>query len=593
MSPTLIESPDRSPVVSAGDSAPPSQLTAFRVIWVLFALLSGGLAMGSVDAAPELWGDSLFGQHWIETGRLAKTTTGSFTAIGFPWINLNHLSDLLIGWTELRFGSPGLLIGKFVLSQILLGMILLQSRRMQVSWGMSGVCVILASVGLSSHWQVRPQILGYTLFGGMLVSLSWIFQGWEGRWNLQYWQALKLFIHQGVDYHWKRMRCLWLSIGLFALWTNTDSSSAIGLSVFVGYLALRSLEALTLWGWEGEGRVRRLILMSCVSAVGTCATPYGLRLHQWMLEAGGQAQPELVDWQPVAFATVEALPFCGLFILALWALTRSRRLKDFTHLVILGLMAWQGFRHVWLSPFFVLLVAFWIPAHAQSAWSRLKKRSENTPHNLNLPRSPWWACAGLSLGLAFVGMELVSRASRLEVDTSRYPVAAMQFLEDRQLRGRTVVSPSWAQYALACFAQESDPLRRSTVAYDARHTSSYSPEVVDIYFDFHLGRGYPGKRDRSRKSAPLDPNKALRYENPELFVLDRQQMASVKTLESHSAEWTVLYQDSIAQIWGLKKRFDTPGDVDYLPPGDRQISESPQLGIVAYPALPVMGKTTR
>ena len=36
---------------------------------------------------------------------------------------------------------------------------------------------------------------------------------------------------------------------------------------------------------------------------------------------------------------------------------------------------------------------------------------------------------------------------------------------------------NWAQYALACFAEEPDPLRRSTVAIDGRYTTCYSPEV--------------------------------------------------------------------------------------------------------------------
>ena len=71
MSPTLFESLDHSPVASARDSASPSELSAFRVIWVLFALLASGLVMGTVEATPELWGDSLFGRNWIETGRLA------------------------------------------------------------------------------------------------------------------------------------------------------------------------------------------------------------------------------------------------------------------------------------------------------------------------------------------------------------------------------------------------------------------------------------------------------------------------------------------------------------------------------------------
>ena len=186
-----------------------------------------------------------------------------------------------------------------------------------------------------------------------------------------------------------------------------------------------------------------------------------------------------------------------------------------------------------------------------------------------------------------MGVRLAPQLSRLEVDASQYPVAAMQFLEERQLRGRTVVTFNWAQYALACFAQEPDPLRRSTVAIDGRYTTCYSPEVIDIHFDFLFGKDDSGKRYRSPRSGPIDPEKALRHGSPELFVLNRHQQGTVRILEAHRDEWTLLYQDSLAQVWGRKQRFDTPGEFDYLSPEQRQINDAPADGRVAYPALPV------
>ena len=589
MSSTLSEQPSKSLVTSGEfDVASNSQLTTLKVMWVLFSLATGGLFMGMNEADPDLWGHSLYGRDWIETGHLAKTTTGSFTSIGFRWINHENLAELLTAGIELQFGPLGLVIGKFLLSQVVLGLIFWQARRQGVSWGIAGLFVILASLGLAFHWHFRPQILGYTLFSLMLVTLSWIFQGWEGRWNLRPWRFAPLPLDEGVEYRWQRMRCLWFSFGLFAVWTNTHGSFAAGLAVFVAYLVFRSFEAVCLWGWSAEGRIRRFVMMSGLAALGTYATPYGFELHRWMLAAIGHPQPEIQDWQPIPLFTSEALPFWVLTAVSLIALRRSRLPKDFTQLMILVLVGWQAVSHMRHLTFLALLIAFWIPPHCQSAWSRITERADGLPQDPPRRVLVQWTSIVLFLGIVSMGVRLAPRLSRLEVDASQYPVAAMQFMEDHQLRGRTVVTFNWAQYALACFEQESDPLRRSTVAYDGRYTTCYSPEVIDIYFDFLFGKNFTGERYRSPQSGPVDPEKALRYASPELFVLNRQQQGTVRILEAHRDQWTLLYQDSLAQVWGLKKRFDTVGEVDYLPPEVRQISETGSIDRLAYPALPVL-----
>lgn len=586
MSTILSEQSAQSLLATDDQVATSAQVSVLTAMWVLFILVTGGLVMGMNEADPDLWGHSLFGRDWIETGRLAKATTGSYTAIGFHWINHENLAELLTAWTEMRFGPTGLVVGKFLLSQLVLGLILFQARRQQVSWGVAGVCALLAACGLAFHWHFRPQVLGYTMFSGMLVSLSWIFEGWEGRWNLRPWKSPPLALDEGAEYSWKRMRCLWLSFGLFAVWTNTHGSFAAGLAIFVAYLVLRSVEAVCLWGWSAEGRIRRYVLMSCAAVLGTFATPYGFALHRWMLAAIGHPQPEILDWQPIPLFTAEALPFWALVGVTLFSLRYTRLPKDFTQMMILGLVGWQAVSHIRHLTFLALLVAFWIPPHLQSAWQRITESPDKKAPTPLSQSSAQWACVCLLIGTVFMGVRLAPRVSRLEVDAGQYPVAAMQFLEERQLRGRTVVTFNWAQYALACFAQEADPLLRSTVAIDGRYTTCYSPEVIDIHFDFLFGKDYPGQRYRSPNSGPIDQERALRYGHPELFLLNREQRGTVRILEAHQDQWTLLYQDSLAQVWGLKQRFDTPGGTDYLTPERRQISDAPQRGRVAYPAIP-------
>lgn len=564
-----------------------SQLMWLRRAWIALILVSGSSLMAFNMADPDLWGHSLYGREVIQNGKLPQTTTGSFTSIGFRWVNHENLAELITAWVEMNLGSTGLILGKFALSLIVLGLILFQARRLGVGWGVAGTCAMLAAKGLAFHWHFRPQVIGYTLFTVMIVALSWVFEGWEGQWNLRHWRALPKFDHEGVPYHWKRVRCLWLALPFFAIWTNAHGSFAAGLAVYIAYLVLRSVEAACQWGWGAEGRIRRFALMSFVALLGTCATPYFLELHQWMLHAIGHSQPEICDWKPIELWTWDAAPFWILVGISVFAFKRSRLPKDFTQITILVLVGWQAVSHVRHQTFLAILVALWIPPHLQSAWKRM---SEGPPQVQEVPlRSELanWTIACLCGLIALVGFRTAPSLMHLEVDREFYPVNAMQFMEDQHLRGRTVVTFNWAQYALACFAQEPDPLVRSTVAIDGRYTTCYSPETVDIYFDFIHGKNYKGERYRSPRSGPVNPDKALTHCNPELFVVDRRQQPTVKTLEAHQDQWTLLYQDQLAQVWGLKSRFDDPQSRDYIHPSRRNISEAVQKGTVPYPALPV------
>jgi len=50
------------------------------------------------------------------------------------------------------------------------------------------------------------------------------------------------------------------------------------------------------------------------------------------------------------------------------------------------------------------------------------------------------------------------------------------------------------------------------------------------------------------------------------------------------------FQDKLAQLWGRASKYDSADHPEYIPPSERVISETPQLGSVTWPALPVRGR---
>jgi hypothetical protein len=107
-----------------------------------------------------------------------------------------------------------------------------------------------------------------------------------------------------------------------------------------------------------------------------------------------------------------------------------------------------------------------------------------------------------------------------------------------------------------------------------------------MYFDFAIGDAPPEMRFRSPTSPPVDGSRILAYKNPDLVLIDRQQLYSVKVMQQQQEHWTLLYQDELSQLWGRSDKYNNPFSVDYIPQDKRIIGDEPQEGWVAWPALP-------
>ena len=189
--------------------------------------------------------------------------------------------------------------------------------------------------------------------------------------------------------------------------------------------------------------------------------------------------------------------------------------------------------------------------------------------------------------VAFNVVRLAPKMTDVPVDRNEYPVAAMQFLHDRGLHGKVLVTFNWAQYAIGCFAAETDPAQQSRVAVDGRFETCYPREITDICFDFWLGEPDPDHRYRSPLTPPFDPARVLEFQKPDLVLLSREQGPSVRVIQDHANTWVLLYQDSLAQLWGRRAKYDDAESPDFVPELSRHIGNDVQRGSVSWPALPV------
>ncbi len=578
---------------------------------LVVTVLVSALAMSPSVADPDIWGHVQFGREVIETGRIAPTTSFSFTAEGYRWINHENLSEIVMAWTADHYGATGLVLGKFMLSLFVIGALLWFNLRRGVGLIPSCMLTIFVAWNLGYHWSFRPQLSSFFFFTLMVILLQFSFIHWRDHWHLKWFRPGFLTrdehrttqqasavggsdeYSEGINYSWKHARLLWLAPLLIVLWTNSHGGFVAGICVFGLYLFCRSIEALSTYWPNGWGYVRRLWLMIAVACLATLLNPYSYRLPLWLVESLGIPRPEIMDWSSNQLLSLIGAKFWGLVALVLFAIVVSRKSLDFTQTVLLSITLWQAVSHFRHVPFFAILAGFWIGPHLHSALERvgsLKSREATKPGEQEPSRFATVVIAAVMiLTTGLIGYRLADRLSALKVERSVFPVDAFQYMSDQKIGGRMVVTYNWAQYAIAAACLEQNLAQgqpQSTLAFDGRFRTCYPQQIIDMHFDFLFGEGQGIERFRSPDSPPCDPTRVLRFGDPDLVLIRRGGDKTERVMNTCQDQWVLLYQDGLAQLWGRRNKYDNRDSADFVPPADRIISNDIPPGYASWPALP-------
>jgi energy-coupling factor transporter transmembrane protein EcfT len=581
----------------------PLPLEALVTVLVLAA---AALAMSPNVADPDLWGHVQYGVDVLEEGTIPETTTYSFTANGYRWVNHENLAEIVMALIVITFGPLGLVLAKFLLGLAVIFIVFRTNMAVGCGLVVSSILTLLVAANLGYHWSIRPQ-LG-TLFGFLLLIclFQFSFVGWRDRWHLPI--PRKWFHRQETDmavtedgradirvrlgYDSRRLRWLWLLFPLMLVWGNTHGGMLAGIGTLGAYLGLRGVEALIRGYVAGQpnagwGLVRRMSLMIAVAVLAIFINPYGPGLLTWLYYDLSNPRPEIADWSQVQLWTVVGAKFWVMAGLTVFSLAMTRRRLDATHFVLLGLFFWQSVTHFRHVPFFALAAGMWMGPHLKSALDRLSaatKPSEMSQRAMQLAR---WA---MLLAILATGTVLANRLSDLRVERDKFPVDAIDFMRTRGIGGKMVVTFDWAQYAIQAMCTDKWACGvKSTIALDGRSRTCFSQELMDMHFDFLYGNAPHMPRFRSDNSPPIDPSRVLRYGKPELVLLRRYSERTEKHMNEYGHDWVLLYQDAVAQVWGHREIFDNPGSPRYLPPTERVVSNRAVTGSVRWPAIRRMG----
>ena len=543
---------------------PPSRIT----IWVLIATLiwcAIPLSPNTVDS--DFWGHVQYGQDTLDHG-LSYTSTYTFTAEGYRWINHENLSEVIFGWIVRHLGTQFVLILKCLCGCLVIGLIMQNAFRKRVSTPLIAVASIIVAINLSFYWGVRPQFFSFTFFAILLA-----------------FDEKRLQIDQLTESNTRSIIVrLLLVFSIFFAWTNTHGGFVAGVAVFCVLMAGRSLICLA----RKPKNVRLsgiYVALAGITLAATLINPYGINLHLWLFESLRIPRPEIAEWHAPDLLTVGSLKIWAVILLSALSFSFSRIKKDALQIIVFTLVLSQTLSHQRHLPFLCILFGFWVPQHLND----FAKRLFGSPTFQASPR-PDSLAMKLSLGIILIfgtihGIQVANRLKPITVSTERYPVDAVQFMKDHDLSGRIVASGEWAQYLIGVAGARTPADQGLRVAFDGRFRTCYPQTVVDMHFDFFAKDSDFKNRYRSAESKDFNPAKVLSYEQPQLVLIKDDEFRSIWTLQENSADWTCLYRDGVAQLWGRTELYDDRLSADYLKEADRVNTEIAQRD-VQWPGAP-------
>jgi hypothetical protein len=479
--------------------------TGLRVSFCLLVLGFALFHFADNVADPDLWGHVLFGQRMLKTGGVEKSEPFSWTAPGAPWINHEVLAEIALGASHALAGGAGILLLK-VLVGMLTFWIALRLGAEHLAWPWRSITWILgliASVEISFGFAARPQI--FSALG--LAVLFWILRRvFDGR---KAWAVLLPL--------------------LFFIWINTHGGALAGLLLLgIGFAA---------WCFESlfvrreKGSASSLVVVGVAVALSAAAmllNPWGLQLPVWLIESVSWVRPEIHEWNPIRL-DIERAPFFMLLGISAVSLLATRRRRALWEMTVLAVLAVMALRHVRHTPLFSIAALAFIPPHAADAVQRIRTHVAQLEASLANPRLQRIATVIFLVAaagcFAATGILHKNHPRTMEIPADIYPVSAIHFMQEQELKGNLLVFFDWGEMAIW-------ELPDNPVSMDGRLDTCYPRKVITANWDLYRG-------------VPPDPS-VLNIRDADVALL-REDLGGAEML-IRKFGWRMVYRDPLAVV---------------------------------------------
>ncbi|MCB9456866.1 MAG: hypothetical protein H6671_12845 [Anaerolineaceae bacterium] len=425
------------------------QLTTERAaIIILFALLFALAARIPTDT--DTWWHIRSGEYTLTHGMIYADPF-SFTKAGEPWINHSWGSQIILYGVWQLAGNVGLAV--YTAGLATAGMWFIY-RMCAGNTYLRAFALVLGAATAAVFWSPRPQMLSFVLSAAVLY-------------------LLHLHKRRGVDRLW------WIPV-IMGVWGNLHAGFSIGFIFLGGSIAGEILgniftpKAEAAVPWRG---IRKLILVSLVSAAALLVNPYGAAMLAVPFQTLGigALQNFIQEWNSPDFHQQQTWPFVALLFGTLGAVGASSKRLDWRDFVLVVGTAFMGLLAGRNIAVFAVVATPVLTLHLAAA---LDERGWIlTPVRRVTPRMA--RLNALLVGLVLLGalakVLLVLDAETVQTAQEEFlPVRAVDYLNETEPPGPMFNSYNWGGYLL--FARPAAPVfvdGRTDLYGDAFLTDDY------------------------------------------------------------------------------------------------------------------------
>lgn len=500
----------------------PSLEIGIEHLWQLTALAVPFIVAAGTAFTTDTWWALKMGQLSLQAGRPVTETILAYAPSDPAAVNGQWLAQVLLYLVYRLAGETGIWLLAGLLISTTLGLTIVAGRIDGGTPRTAAFGALLAALLAANNLAVRTQLFSYLLFGLVYLLL-----------HLRH----------------RQPRLLLLLPAIFALWTNLHGAFALGLLLLGAYAAGETFEAFRRRSVHQLARrnATRLVLATLGSILATSANPLGPSVYLYLASAIGHpsARQLVVEWQPPTLASPfgVALAASAVLFLAVWKLSsRPLRTADLLTLGLFGFLALSSLRYiVWWGIVLAPVIARQAAAISLPGRFQRPAAAERPPRRVGARHRLNWrlACFILLMALSspFWRPRLVDLMVGSQTATASAPEQAADFLAGLPPGGRLFHFQPWTGYLAYRLWPGQVPM------VDGR-VEAHPHEVWLEHLS--VSQGEPGWEA------------ILAGYQTDYLVLDRRNQARLARLAGDSAEWTRLYQDGVAVIFGRQTpRADT------------------------------------
>lgn len=464
------------------------------------------------------------GQQILRTHAIPRVDSFSATMSGHAWYAWEWLYDLLIAAIHQVFGLNGVVF--YTAAIIAATFVLTFYLAMRRGGGLfcTLFLVVLSLAASAVHFLARPHVV------------SWLF-------TVIWFELLDSSNHRRLVYL-PPLMLLWVNLhGGFLL-----GFMLLGIYLFAGivrYFAEKEQRA------ESAFWLKRLSLVTALSALATLVNPYGYRLHIHLYQylSDRFLMDRITEFRAPDFHGPAQQCFAILLLIAIVTLTSARRKPPLVHVLVILFAAFSGLyatRNLPTSS--LLLVLLLAPMLSQSvagagdnpgiaSWLRGLFSNVQTfgarmsAFDLEL-HSHYWLVLVFALGLwacAHGGRLGATQLLNAYFDDKRFPVRAAEVIEGRGIHEPIFCPDLWGGYLIYRLYPE------TKVVVDDRH-DLYGDEFFKDYLRIVF--------------VQPDWSKLLDERHVNLILV--QQDSSLASILRQTPPWALVYQDSTAALFERK-----------------------------------------